>query len=95
MNVVTSCRGSALSNDELHLPARYAAELHDFLTSDVKRWYPDLRRQVICFAVGWWGVGIGALYRQALQRYAQLHANCITEYAPFPQQPEARLAVWC
>lgn len=25
---------------------RYAAELHDFLTSDVKRWYPDLQDKV-------------------------------------------------
>lgn len=25
----------------------YAAELHDFLTTDVKRWYPDLQNKVI------------------------------------------------
>ena len=24
----------------------YAAELHDFLTNDVKRWYPDLQDKV-------------------------------------------------
>lgn len=24
----------------------YAAELHDFLTTDVKRWYPDLQHKV-------------------------------------------------
>lgn len=25
----------------------YAAELHDFLMTDVKRWYPDLRDKVM------------------------------------------------
>lgn len=30
---------------------RYAAELHDFLTSDVKRWYPDLQHKVIAVVV--------------------------------------------
>lgn len=69
-----------------HRPSRYAAELHDFLNSDVKRWYPDLRHKVIGLLVlGRRGGVSGIKRRQALQCCAHnLYTNCFLSTGPSP-----------